>query len=164
MSVNLQITARRTHRAPDDLICLSSHYISKINEDPNLNVIVILGPMHTCLLQEWDHTLNRLMKYESGPWWLLSPSFWCLKTCKPGSRELNHFFWLSANFLVGTEIIHSGSEHKILTQVYVQVKNKILSYLYIKSSAEMLIFKDEPVLEITVVFKFHRVVFIQYHF
>lgn len=69
MSVNLQITARRTHRAPDDLGCffLSSRYISKINENPNLNVIVILGPMRTCLLQEWDHTLNRLMEYESGP-------------------------------------------------------------------------------------------------
>ena len=79
-------------------------------------------------------------------------------------RIKSFFFWLSANFLVGTEIIHSGSEHKILTQVYVQVKNKILSYLYIKSFAEMLIFKDEPVLEITVVFKFDRVVFIQYHF
>ena len=163
MSVNLKITAQ-THRAPDDLMFLSSHYISKINDDPNLNVAVILGPMCTCLLQEWDHTLNRLMEYESGPWWLLSPSFWFLKTCKLGSRELNHFFLLSASFLVGTEIIHSGSEHKILTQVYVQVKNIILSYLYIKSSAEMLIFKDEPVLEITVVFKSHTVVFIQYHF
>ena len=115
---------------------LSSHYISKINENPNLNVIVILGPMRTCLLQEWDHTLNRLIEYESGPWWLLSPSFWFLKTCKPGSRELNNFFWLSANFLVGTEIIHSGSEHKILTQVYVQVKNIILSSVQFSSVAQ----------------------------
>ena len=67
MSVNLQITARRMHRVPGGLLCLNSHYISKINEDPNLNVIVILGSMRTCLLQEWDHTLNRMMEYESGP-------------------------------------------------------------------------------------------------